>query len=141
MGAHRILVVDDEQHIVQVVRMKLQNAGYEVITAVDGEEGYELASQNIPDLVITDFQMPYMTGLELCQALAKNSATKGIPVIILTARGYALDDQDLQIGNITDVMSKPFSPRSILERVEEILRNSGEPKGSSGSSGSSLEAA
>lgn len=141
MGAHRILVVDDEQHIVQVVRMKLQNAGYEVITAVDGEEGYELASQNIPDLVITDFQMPYMTGLELCQALAKNPATKGIPVIILTARGYALDDQDLQIGNITDVMSKPFSPRSILERVEEILRNSGEPKGSSGSSGSSLEAA
>lgn len=141
MGAHRILVVDDEQHIVQVVRMKLQNAGYEVITAVDGEEGFELASQHRPDLVITDFQMPYMTGLELCQAMAKNPDTKSIPVIILTARGYALDDQDLQIGNITDVMSKPFSPRSILERVEEILRNAGEPDGASGSSDSSLEAA
>ncbi len=141
MGAHRILVVDDEPHIVQVVKMKLQNAGYDVITAVDGEEGFELAVQHQPSLVITDFQMPYMTGLELCQAMAGNAETRGIPVIILTARGYALDDQDLRIGNITDVLSKPFSPRSILERVEEILRNAGGQSGGRQVDDPSLEAA
>lgn len=141
MSGQRILVVDDEPHIVQVVRMKLENAGYEVVTAVDGEEGFELACQIRPDLVITDFQMPYMTGLELCQAMAREAVTANIPVIILTARGYALDDRDLRIGNITDVMSKPFSPRSILQRVEEILRDAGAKRRGDADSHPSMEAA
>ena len=119
--SHKILVVDDEAHILQVLSLKLRNAGYDVITAVDGEEGLETALAERPDLVITDFQMPYVTGLELCQALAKDDATKSIPVVMLTARGYALDDDDLAIGNVKDVLSKPFSPRAILQRVEELL--------------------
>ena len=98
--AGRVLVVDDEAHILHVLSLKLRNAGYEVITAVDGEEGYELAIQELPNLVITDFQMPYMTGLELCRALASHPPTSHIPVLMLTARGYALDDDDLTIGNI-----------------------------------------
>ncbi len=119
--AVRILVVDDEAHILHVLSLKLRNAGYEVITAVDGEDGYELAGQNVPDLVITDFQMPYMTGLELCRALASAPQTSHIPVLILTARGYALDDEDLKIGNIRGVLSKPFSPRAVLQLVKETL--------------------
>lgn len=122
MAAHRILVVDDEPHIVQVVKLKLQNAGYEVLTAVDGEEGFEVTSDQHPDLVITDFQMPYMTGLELCQALADQESTRDIPVVILTARGYTLDDNDFAIGNIVSVLSKPFSPRAVLQLVEQSLR-------------------
>lgn len=117
----RILVVDDEAHIVQVVSLKLRNAGYEVLTAKDGEEGLEVARQECPDLIITDFQMPYMTGLELCRGLAEHQPTAAIPVLILTARGYALDDEDLKIGNIKDVLSKPFSPRAILSQVEQLL--------------------
>ena len=119
--ASRILVVDDEAHILHVLSVKLGNAGLEVSTAVDGEEAYEIACQDLPDLIITDFQMPYMTGLELCRALAGNAPTAHIPVLILTARGYALDDEDLKIGNIKGVLSKPFSPRSVLQRVEDLL--------------------
>jgi two-component system, OmpR family, alkaline phosphatase synthesis response regulator PhoP len=121
----RILVVDDEAHIVQVLSLKLRNAGYEVITAVDGEEAFELATKQPPDLVITDFQMPYMTGLELCRAMRDQPSTANVPVLMLTARGYALDEADLTIGNIRDVLSKPFSPRSILQQIETILNPSG----------------
>ena len=119
--ARKILLVDDEAHILQVLSIKLRNAGYEVITAVDGEEAFELACKELPDLVITDFQMPYMTGMELCKALAEHESTSPIPVVLLTARGYALDDEDLKIGNIKDVLSKPFSPRAILQQVETLL--------------------
>jgi len=124
--AGRILVVDDEAHILHVLSLKLRNAGYEVLTAVDGEDGYEIAGQELPDLIITDFQMPYMTGLELCRALAADAPTAHIPVLILTARGYALEDQDLEIGNIKGVLSKPFSPRAVLQLVKETLSPGGE---------------
>ena len=119
--SRRILVIDDEAHIVQVLSLKLQNAGFEVLTATDGEEGFEIALKQQPALVITDFQMPYMTGLELCRALAAEPATARIPVIILTARGYALEPEDLVIGNIRDVLNKPFSPRAIVELINRIL--------------------
>jgi CheY-like chemotaxis protein len=123
--ARRILVVDDEAHILQVLLLKLNKAGYEVITANDGEEAFEAARREVPDLVITDFQMPYMTGLELCRALKGHEPTSQIPVLMLTARGFALDDEDLAIGNIRDVLSKPFSPRAIVQQVESIIGESG----------------
>lgn len=117
----QILVVDDEKHIVHVVSLKLKNAGYEVITAGDGEEGYEMACDNHPDLIITDYQMPYMTGLEMCRELQGNDRTSKIPVLLLTARGYALEDADLVAANIKRSISKPFSPRELLESVKESL--------------------
>ena len=120
-SAKRILIVDDETHILQVLSLKLRNAGYEVIAANDGEEGLELAINKIPDLVITDFQMPYMTGLEMCKGLASFESTEQIPVLMLTARGYSLDDSDLADVNIKVVIHKPFSPRSILETVQQLL--------------------
>lgn len=123
--SQKILVVDDEAHILQVLSIKLRNAGYQALTAVDGEEAFELACREQPDLIITDFQMPYMTGVELCRALAEHDATAHIPVVLLTARGYALDEEDLAIGNIKDVLSKPFSPRAILQQVESLLVGDG----------------
>lgn len=120
--AAKILLVDDEAHILQVLSLKLRNAGYEIVTAQDGEEAFELACQSAPELVITDFQMPYMTGLELCRALRENTATADVPVIMLTARGYALDTDDLAIGNIKQVLSKPFSPKQIVALVNEQLQ-------------------
>lgn len=121
-----VLVVDDEAHILQVLSFKLRSAGYTVLTAVDGEEGLEIARSERPDLVITDVQMPYMTGLELCRALAAEPATQSIPVLILTARGHAIDDADLAVGNIREVISKPFSPRVILQRVAAHVEAAGE---------------
>ena len=119
--SHKVLVVDDEAHIVQVLSLKLRNAGFEVITACDGEEGYEVATSNPPDIIITDFQMPYMTGLEMCQALAQNSLTRHIPVLLLTARVYALESVELGNGNIKEVISKPFSPGAIVQQVYDLL--------------------
>ena len=117
----RILVVDDESHILQVLSLKLRNAGYTVMTAGDGEEGLYVATAEAPDLVITDLQMPYMSGTDLCRSLAERSSTQDIPVIILTARGYALSDEDLGIGNIKEVVSKPFSPRLLIQMVQALL--------------------
>lgn len=121
----RIMVVDDESHITNVVSLKLRNAGYDVTTAGDGEEAYELICQAAPHILVTDLQMPYMSGLELCKLLKSKQETASIPVLMLTARGYALDQTDLDQTNIKDVMSKPFSPRQILERVEELLAEYG----------------
>jgi DNA-binding response OmpR family regulator len=121
MNGKVALVVDDEQHIVHVVALKLRNAGLEVLTAADGEQAYEIAVKSRPDIVITDLQMPYMNGLELCQKLRDNPATANVPALMLTARGHALSKQDLSGTNIAEVLAKPFSPREILARVEVIL--------------------
>ena len=121
-GFPRILVVDDETHITHVVSLKLRNAGYDVTTAADGEEALERALSENPRLVITDLQMPYMSGLELCIKLREHSLTRNTPVIMLTARGHALDEAELAKTNIREVMAKPFSPRQILESVEAMLR-------------------
>ncbi|MBI1335676.1 MAG: response regulator [Phycisphaera sp.] len=116
-----ILVVDDESHILHVVTLKLTNAGYEVITAEDGEEGFAVAIESKPDLIITDYQMPYATGLELCQRLKGHEATRATPALMLTARGFSLDQDLLDQTNIADVISKPFSPSGILDKVHELL--------------------
>lgn len=116
-----ILVVDDETHILHVVSLKLTRAGYEVITAEDGEEALELALEQKPDVVITDFQMPIMTGLDLCIQMRQHEETAKTPALMLTARGFGLDDDQIRQTNIVDVLSKPFSPREVLSRVEKLL--------------------
>lgn len=117
----RILVVDDESHILNVLSLKLQNAGYEVITAADGEEGFEVALQIHPDLIISDLQMPFMTGLEMCAKLKQQPATANTPALMLTARGFSLTQTDLDQTNIVGVLSKPFSPRDVLAKVQELV--------------------
>lgn len=121
----RVLVADDEAYIVHVVSLKLSNAGYEVIAAHDGEEAYELALELRPDLIITDYQMPYMSGLELCRLLQESPETARIPALMLTARGFSLDPSEVRRTGIVEVLSKPFSPRKVLSRVQELLH--GEP--------------
>jgi two-component system alkaline phosphatase synthesis response regulator PhoP len=116
-----ILVADDESHILNVVSLKLANAGYTVLTAVDGQEALELATSQRPDLLITDYHMPQLSGLELCQRLRQNPATAGIPTIMLTARGYSLEPSDTEQNGINCMLSKPFSPRQLLATVNEML--------------------
>jgi len=119
----KILVADDETHILHVVSLKLKNAGFDVITAVDGEEAFDLCVSEMPDLVITDFQMPMMTGLEMCKKLRQTEQTRSIPAIMLTARGFGLEDSDMAEAGIATVLAKPFSPREMLEKVTELIEN------------------
>ena len=123
MGTRKplILMVDDESHILHVLSMKLRTTGYDVITAEDGEEGLLLAMQHRPDLVITDYQMPYMTGLQLCQELAQRESTRDIIVLMLTARGPQWGSQCLTQPNLAGVITKPFSPREVVGRVRELV--------------------
>lgn len=120
----RILVADDEAHIVHVVSLKLRNAGFEVVTAADGEEAAELCQVDPPDLLITDYQMPFLTGVELCKRLRQSPQTRSIPAIMLTARGFDIEPQEMIEAGISAVLAKPFSPRELLERVNDLLRAS-----------------
>jgi CheY-like chemotaxis protein len=121
MAMKKILVADDESHILHVVSLKLRNAGFEVLTAADGQEALEIAIAEHPDLLITDYHMPQLSGLELCQKLKQDPSTARIPAIMLTARGYQLDPQDTQNSGILRMLSKPFSPRALLTTVNEVL--------------------
>src|SRR6478672_8066513 len=109
-----ILCVDDEAHILHVVSLKLQNAGFTVITANDAEEALELASAATIDLLITDYQMPGMSGLDLARKLHAGPGRRHLPAMLLTAHGLALEQVELSQAGITACMSKPFSPRDLL---------------------------
>src|SRR4051812_49592941 len=116
-----ILVADDESHILHVVSLKLRNAGFRVVTARDGQEAFEMAQAEHPDLLITDYHMPQLSGLELCRKLKQDPATQNIPAIMLTARGYHLEPHDTEQSGILRMLSKPFSPRHLLTTVNEVL--------------------
>jgi CheY-like chemotaxis protein len=122
MADRKALVVDDEFHIVQVVAIKLKNNGFDVLTADNGAAAYTLAVQHKPDIIVTDYQMPALTGLELIEKLRADEQTAAIPVIMLTARGFAIEDQQKQKLHIAACLSKPFSPREVLQTVEEVLK-------------------
>ncbi len=124
MAKQKILVCDDEPHILHVVSTKLRNAGFEVITAPDGEVAFETAKSERPDLIMTDYQMPYLSGLELAAKLNADSTTANIPVVMLTARGFSLSADELKVGNIRKVLPKPFSPREVLATVQALMEPS-----------------
>jgi DNA-binding response OmpR family regulator len=124
LGNARILVVDDEAHIVQVVALKFRNAGLEVETAGDGDEALALVRRTPFDLVVTDLQMPTMSGIELARAMASDATLARIPVLMLTARGHLLREGEADSANIARVVHKPFSPRGLLADVMELLESS-----------------
>ena len=121
MTERKVLVADDEIHIIHVVAIKLRNNGFEVISAANGAEAFELACEEKPDIIVTDFQMPVMTGLQLVEKLRQCEQTKDIPVIMLTARGFAVEDEQKKDLQISELLSKPFSPKELLRSIEDIL--------------------
>ncbi len=117
----KILIVDDEKDILELLRYNLEREGYTILTATTGKRGLEIASQQ-PDLIILDVMMPEMDGFEVCRRLKKEKKTESIPVIFLTARGTELDEVvGLELG-ADDYVIKPISPRKIIARVRNILR-------------------
>ena len=117
----KILIADDESHILNVVSLKLRNAGYEVVIACDGGEALARARQTRPDMLITDFHMPVLTGMDVCLRLRKQDGLV-LPAILLTARGNELSEAELSAGGIVEVVSKPFSPRQLLDAVNRHLK-------------------
>jgi two-component system alkaline phosphatase synthesis response regulator PhoP len=115
-----ILVVEDEASIATLLKYNLERAGYEVLTANDGKEGFEKALNESPDLILLDLMLPSMDGMEICKEL--RSLKKNIPIIMLTARGDEFDKVlGLELG-ADDYMTKPFSPREVVARVKAVLR-------------------
>jgi len=118
----RILVVEDEPALVELLTYNLERAGYETAVARDGEEAELMIAENKPDLVVLDWMLPYVSGMEICRRLRARAATRQLPIIILTARGEETDRvRGLEAG-ADDYVVKPFSPRELVARVSAILR-------------------
>ena len=115
-----VLLVDDEPYILHVLAIKLRNAGYNVVTAADGEEAVDICLSEAPNLIITDYQMPYLNGLEFCLKYRESSGSK-IPAILITAREFNVESDEMLAAGIELVVTKPFSPREIIEIVRTTL--------------------
>jgi two-component system alkaline phosphatase synthesis response regulator PhoP len=121
MAKGKILVVDDEIYIVHILDFSLGMEGYEVITALDGEQAVERAVAEKPDLIVLDIMMPKLDGYETCRILKKEATTRDIPVILLSAKGRNIDQKiGFEVG-ADDYITKPFSPRKLVERINTIL--------------------
>ena len=117
----RILVVDDEQDIVDLIKYNLEKEGYDVFCALDGEQALEVADGSL-DLVMLDVMMPVLDGLETCRRLKADPRTSGIPIVFLTARSGEIDEVvGLELG-ADDYVQKPISPRKLAARVKALLR-------------------
>ena len=119
----KILVVDDEPDVVQLVEYNFKAAGYDVITALDGEEALIKARGAAPDLIILDLMLPEIEGFDVCKILRREQSTSAIPIVMLTAKASETDRVlGLELG-ADDYVTKPFSPRELVLRVKRLLRN------------------
>jgi len=119
----KILVVDDEKDIVEILQEILRHEGYDVITASDGNEGLKKASENKPDLIVADVMMPHMDGYELVKRLKEDPGTTNIPVVFLTAKDQATDRyKGLSLG-VAAYIVKLFDLDELREVVKEVLEN------------------
>jgi two-component system alkaline phosphatase synthesis response regulator PhoP len=124
MSKGKILVVDDEIYIVHILDFSLGMEGYDVVTALDGEQALEKIKTEKPDLIVLDIMMPKLDGYEVCKTIKSDPATKQIPVILLSAKGRNVDQKmGFDVG-ADDYITKPFSPRKLVERINQLLGQS-----------------
>ncbi|MCT4660742.1 MAG: response regulator transcription factor [Tissierellales bacterium] len=120
----KILVVDDAEHIVELIQFNLENEGHEVSTAYDGREALGKVEDDFPDLILLDLMLPGIDGIEVCRRIRSSEKTKNIPIIMITAKGEEIDKVlGLEIG-ADDYITKPFGVRELLARVKAMLRRS-----------------
>ena len=123
----RILIVDDEPDVVELVEFNLRKAGYDVLTADDGTKALQRVRQDRPALVILDVMLPELDGLEVCKLLRRDPATAAIPILLLTARAAEVDRVvGLELG-AQDYLTKPFSPRELVLRVKNLIQRKETP--------------
>ncbi|NCC79203.1 MAG: response regulator transcription factor [Clostridia bacterium] len=125
MAKDKVLIIDDEEHIVELIRYNLENAGYDAVEAYNGIDGIKAAKAEKPTLILLDVMLPMMDGLEVCRKLRKDDTTKHIPIIMLTAKSEEIDKiLGLELG-ADDYITKPFSVRELLARIKAVLRRTG----------------
>jgi len=125
MKKTKIVVVEDEADILEVIDYNLSKEGFEVCSALDGEEGLALVKKEVPDLVILDLMLPGLDGIEVCRKLKADSTTKSISIIMVTAKG---EESDIVLGlgmGADDYVVKPFRPRELMARIKSVLRRGG----------------
>ena len=118
----KVVVIEDEPDILEVISYNLRREGFEVIESQSGEDGLEKIEKNAPQLVVLDLMLPEIDGIELCRRLKSDPLTEGIPVIMVTARG---EESDIVLGlgmGADDYVTKPFSPRELVARVKAVMR-------------------
>ncbi len=125
MAPARVLIVDDDPDIRMLVELKLGACGYDVVCAGDGEEGLAAAREHAPDLVLADWTMPVLTGVEMCARMQADPELAQIPVVLLTARTTDADRRGGVDAGAADFIAKPFSPRDLAARVDAILGRDG----------------
>lgn len=117
----RILVVDDEPHIVKLVSFALERAGHEVLQAADGVQGVAVASESHPDLILMDVMMPVMSGYDALDRLKSDSSTSDIPVVMLSAKSQHYEQEEGLRRGALQYICKPFTPRDLADTVNAIL--------------------
>ncbi|MDH7568672.1 MAG: response regulator [Armatimonadota bacterium] len=127
--AKRILVVDDERHIVRLVQVNLERAGYEVVTAFDGKEAVSKVKDVRPDLIVCDVMMPYMDGFEVLRTIRADPETREIPFIMLTAKAQDADIFRGWSSGVDAYLTKPFNPMELLAFVKRIFQALENPQG------------
>jgi two-component system phosphate regulon response regulator PhoB len=126
-GSQRILVAEDEADVLELIATNLKSAGFTVLKVEDGESALQQTRSAAPALVVLDLMLPGLSGLEVCKALKSDSATKAIPIIMVTAKAEEVDRiVGLELG-ADDYITKPFSPRELVLRVKSVLRRAAAP--------------
>jgi two-component system, OmpR family, alkaline phosphatase synthesis response regulator PhoP len=126
-GMKRVLIIEDDKDIVELVRYNLANEGFQVNAAFDGVSGLSTIKKTPPDLLLLDLMLPKLSGLEICREIRRDEALNRLPILMLTARG---DEADRVVGlemGADDYVTKPFSPRELLARVKALLRRAVPP--------------
>jgi two-component system response regulator VicR len=122
MAPARILCIDDEKEIIDLLRLILARKGYDVAGAISGEEGLAKARSWKPDLILLDLMMPDVDGWEVFHRIRSDESLAGIPVIVVTARAQTIDRVlGLHVARVNDYISKPFTPQDLIESVERVL--------------------
>lgn len=122
MAKETILIVDDEEDIIELIKYNLKNEGYSILTAQAGEQAIKIAKQSLPDLIVLDLMLPGIDGLEVTRYLRSAEQTRDLPIVMLTAKGEESDIiTGLELG-ANDYISKPFSPKVLVARIRAILR-------------------
>ena len=114
----RVLVVDDEPHIVKLVKLSLGDQNYDIVGITSGKEAISYVNNNAPDILVLDLMMPGVNGYDVCQAVRENPKTKGIPIIILSAKSQMLDKLNAIDVGADDYMCKPFDPDELARRIK-----------------------
>ena len=124
LASGRVLVVEDDPALRNVVRFNLEQAGFEVVAASDAHDGWRKLNQSPADLILTDFNLPRTTGVEFCRQVRGDGRFASLPIMMLTAKGFEIDAEQLRTElGILEVVFKPFSPRQLVRTVASYLRD------------------